>query len=164
MVGDDDYTVILVQIIQACAGHLQVILTAPAHKLEVRIVVAHLRSLLLQQFDDCQRWRFAEIVDILLICHPQDQNFRSVDGLSALVQGLAYAIHHVIGHVQVDFAGEFNKPRAEIEFLGLPGQIKRIDWDAMASQPRPRVERLESERLCGCGFDNFPNIDTHAQR
>jgi hypothetical protein len=51
--------------------HVQVIVAALANVRETRIVLAHFRSALLEQFDTRQRRSLAHIVDVLLVCHPR---------------------------------------------------------------------------------------------
>ena len=44
---------------------------------EVRIVVADLRSFFLQQFDDGEGGRFAQVVDVFLVGDAEDQDLRA---------------------------------------------------------------------------------------
>ncbi len=42
-----------------------------------------------------------------------------------------------------------------------PGQVERIDRDAVAAQAGPGIERLEAERLGLGGLDHLPDVDPH---
>ncbi len=70
MIRDDHHTVVLSEIFQFSALHLQVVFSSPPDKGEVGIVVTDLRSLFLQQLDNRQRWRFPQVVNILLYATP----------------------------------------------------------------------------------------------
>ena len=49
------------------------------------------------------------------------------------------------------------------EFSRLPGQIERIDRNAVPAQARPGIERHEPEWFClRCG-DHFPDVDAHGR-
>src|SRR5712692_9612891 len=67
VVGHDQHTVVLRKIFQRGALHPQVVFAPFANGWEVGIVVADLCALLLQQFDNGQGWRLAQIIDVLLI-------------------------------------------------------------------------------------------------
>src|SRR5712692_4249565 len=69
VIGHDQDAVVLRKIFQWGTLHLQVVLAPLANGWEVGIVVADLRALLLQQFNDGQGGRLAQIIDLLLICH-----------------------------------------------------------------------------------------------
>src|SRR4030081_1285904 len=64
-------------------------------------------------------------------------------------------------HRGVNLTGELNKASVKFKFPRLPGQIKRIDRNAVSPQAGPGIERHESERLCFCCFNNLPDIDPH---
>src|SRR5581483_1647844 len=74
-----------------------------------------------------------------------------------------YGRNHVIRHGHVDFAGELDEAGAEVKLLGLPGEVERINWDAVSAQARSGVEGVKTERLGGCGLDDFPDVQPHAQ-
>src|ERR1700751_1567260 len=62
------------------------------------------------------------------------------------------------GHCGVDFSGQFDEAGAALELPGFPGQIERIDRNAVSAQPRSRIERHESKRFCLCRFDYSTQI------
>ena len=51
--------------------------------------------------------------------------------------------------------------RVLLIFARLPGQVERIDRDAMPAQPRPGIEGLEAEGLGLRRVDDFPDVDAH---
>src|SRR5262249_16425129 len=84
-------------------------------------------------------------------------------GLLLLVEGINDRGDDVVRHGNVNLAGEFDEACAEIEFLRLPGKIKRIDGNAVSAKSGPGIERLEPERLRGSRINNFPDIQVHAE-
>ena len=67
-----------------------------------------------------------------------------------------------VGHLDIDFAGEFDEAGAEIVFLRLPGEIEGVDGDAVAAQSGAGIESMKAKRLGTGGVDDFVNIDAHA--
>ena len=47
----------------------------------------------------------------------------------------------------------------EAGLLRFPGEIERIDRDAVPAEPGPRIERHEAERLGRRGVDDFPDVE-----
>ena len=127
-----------------------------------RIAVSDARSAALQQQDDIQRGRFAHIVDIALVRDAQNVHVRAFERLGMLVERVLNLVHHEVRHLAVDVSGQLDKTRLDAGLLGFPGEIKRIDRNAVAAQARARIERHESERLGGRGVDHFPDVDAHA--
>ena len=50
----------------------------------------------------------------------EHQDFRAVQGLLVLVQRLGHRIQHVVWHVGVYLACQFDEARAEVPFFGFP--------------------------------------------
>src|SRR5215472_3765060 len=69
----------------------------------------------------------------------------------------------MVGHIKVNLACQLDEASMEIVFFGLPGEIKGIDRNAVTSQARPWIKRMESEGLGRGGADDFPDVDPHAQ-
>src|SRR5260370_37596212 len=67
-------------------------------------------------------------------------------------------------HGRIDFTREFNETRGEIVFLGFPGEVKRIDRNAVSAEARAGVEGRIAKRLAAGRIDHFPYIDVHAIR
>ena len=64
-----------------------------------------------------------------------------------IVESRGDGVHDVIGHGGVDFAGQLDEARGEIEFARLPGKIIRIDGDAVSAKAGAGVEGHEAEGL-----------------
>jgi hypothetical protein len=54
---------------------------------------------------------------------------------------------HEVGHGGVDFAGQLDEAGAEVELLGLPGEIEGIDGDAMAAQTGAGIKAWKPKGL-----------------
>ena len=67
-----------------------------------------------------------------------------------------------VGHVGVDFAGQLDEAGAEVELLGLPGEIEGVDGDAVAAEAGAGIEGLEAEGLGFGRVDDFVDVDAHA--
>src|SRR5437879_3102638 len=78
MIGHDDHAIVLSEILQRGTFHLQIIFAALSDRGEKRIVIADLGPFFLQQFDDRQGRRFAQVVNITLVRHAQHEHTRSV--------------------------------------------------------------------------------------
>src|SRR5215469_7578039 len=163
MVGDDEDAVVGAQVVERSALHLQVIFAAAAHFGEVGIVVADDGAFPLQQLNDGQGRRFAQVIDVSFVGYAEYQDLRSVHRFLLLVQGPRDRIDDVIGHVVIDLAGQFDEAGAKVPFLGFPGKIKRVDGNAVSTQARAWIERVKPERLGGGSFDHLPDVQTHAQ-
>jgi len=86
---------------------------------------------------------------------PQDQHLGAVQGLAAPAQGLDGALDHIGGHARIDFAGELDEVRAHLVLVRFPGEIERIDGNAVTAQAGPGKKRHVAEGLGGCGGDDF---------
>ena len=79
-----------------------------------------------------------------------------------LVERVGDLLDDEVGHVGVDFAGQLDEAGAEVELLGLPGEIEGIDGDAVAAEAGAGIEGLEAEGLGFGGVDDFVDVDAHA--
>ena len=70
-------------------------------------------------------------------------------------------MHHVFWHCCVYLARQLDEARVFAILTRLPCKVEWIDWDAVTSPSRPRVERHEPKRLRLGRFDNFPDINSH---
>src|SRR5215469_4202431 len=138
VVGHNQHAVVVAQVLERRVLHLQVVMTPAANGGEIRIVVADFSAALLQLFNDGERRRLPQVIDIFLVSHAQHQDFRAVQSLLVTVQTTGYRVHHVIRHADVHFTGKLNKLRVEVILLGLPRKIKRIDRNAVPAQPGSR--------------------------
>ena len=69
-----------------------------------------------------------------------------------------------VGHRLVDLAGELDELGREVVLARAPGQVERVDRQAMAAHARARLEAHEAERLRRGGVDDLPDVDAHAVR
>src|ERR1035441_2119844 len=86
VVGDDEYGVVLAEILQRSAGHVEVIAPPVSHSREERVVVENFGSGLAEQLDDGQRRRLAQIVDIALVGKAENKYARTLHALLLLVE------------------------------------------------------------------------------
>ena len=128
------------------------------------IVVLHLRSLMRHKAHHFERGAFARIVDVWLVGDAQEEDRRAIHRLLMPVEGKGDFIHHAIGLKVIDLAGRIDHREVEVEPLGDILEVERIKWDAVSTNPRPRIESLEAIGLgFGC-LDHFPDIDLHFPR
>ena len=120
VVGDDEHAIVLAEIVERRTLHLQVVLAAAADEGKIRVVVADGRAFFLQQLDNRERGRLAQVVNIFLVGDAENQNLRSVDRLLLAIERGNGRRDHVVGHGHVDLAGQFDEAGAEVEFLRLP--------------------------------------------
>src|SRR4029078_9393698 len=99
--------------------------------------------------------RLPDIVDVALVCDAEDEDLRFGERLAgAVVQRLREHRAAEVRDVAVDLAGELDEAGVEVELARLPREVVRIERDAVAAEPWPRLERHEPERL-GCrGVDH----------
>ena len=81
VVGDDEDGVVLGEIVERRAGHVEVVVAAVAHGGEVGVVVGDDGALFAQQLDDGERGRLAQVVDVALVGQAQHQNLRTLERL-----------------------------------------------------------------------------------
>ena len=79
-----------------------------------------------------------------------------------IVERVLNLVHDEVRHLAVDVARQLDEARFDAGLLGLPGQIERIDRDAVPAQAGAGIERHEPERLGGGGINHFPDVDAHA--
>ncbi len=125
----------------------------------VRIVVPHIGALGPQQFDHVQRRRLAHVVNVLLIRHTQHQHDAPLERLAGLVQRVLDLVHPVLRHLGVDLASQLDEAGIVVERLELPGEVMRVQWNAMPTHARSRRELHEAVRLGRRGLDHLPHVD-----
>src|SRR5262249_5747088 len=110
---------------------------------------------------DREGGRLAKIVNVAFISDTEDQNACPVQRLLFAAERLHDTVDHVIGHGGVDLSGKFDKTSLKIKLARSPREIERIDRDAMATQTRTGIKRMEAEWLGGCSVNDFPDIHAH---
>src|SRR6266853_2731123 len=69
MICDDGHTIVRPNVVEGNALHLQIVMPAFEQYREIWVMVVNDRAPLLQQLDYGEGWRFAQIIDILLVGH-----------------------------------------------------------------------------------------------
>ena len=127
-----------------------------------RVVIRRFGPARLDQFHQLQRRAFANVGHVLLVGQTQDQHPGPAERLARLlVQRQRQPIGHMVGHGGVDLAGQFDEAGGLVELARFPGQVERVDRDAVPAQPRPRIERHEAKGLGAGGVDHLPHVDAH---
>jgi hypothetical protein len=122
-------------------------------------MVRHVGLLALEDADDLEGRRLADVPDVPLVRDPEDEHARSPQALRPIVQGFADPRDHVVGHPAVDLGGELDEARLEPVQPGRPREVEGVDGNAVAAEARARVEGHEAERLGGGGLDDLPDVD-----
>src|SRR5262245_18412322 len=75
------------------------------------------------------------------------------------VQSLHQPLNDMCRHAAVDLSGQLDEPGRDAILPRLPREIKGVDRDAVTTEARTRIERLEAERFRLGGLDDVPYID-----
>jgi len=126
---------------------------------DVRIVIRDHRAPPLQQADHVESGALADVVDVLLVRHADDQHLAAPRGAPLLVEAIHDAPHPVLGHLGVDLARELDESRPVVERPHLPREVVRVEGDAMPPDAGPRRKLHETERLRRRGLDHLPHVD-----
>src|SRR5438874_8880185 len=70
-------------------------------------------------------------------------------------------MYDVLWHPCVDLAGQLDEARVLTILARFPGEIKRIDRNAMPAQSWAGIKRHETKRFCFRRFDYFPDVNAH---
>ena len=126
------------------------------------IMVVDRSAARLKEFDQLQRRALAHVVDVLFVgqADKQDRGPRQTFP-KMLVERRDHSSDHVGRHARVDLAGELDEAGCDVEFARLPGEVKRIDRDAMPAEARAWVKWHEAEGLRLGGVDHLPDVDVH---
>ena len=68
-------------------------------------------------------------------------NVRAFERFRMVVQRVLDFVDDEVGHLPVDISSEFNESSLDAGLLGLPGEIKRIDGNAVAAKARAGIKR-----------------------
>ena len=93
--------------------------------------------------------------------HAQNLDFGALDGFADFVEGFGDFGDDVVGHGDVEFAGEFDEACGDVEASGFPGEVEGVDGDAVSAEAGAGVEGLEAEGFGFGGVDDFPDVETH---
>ena len=143
------------------AFHLQVMAPHAVGTRDEGVVVIDVGTHFFELFDQLERGAFAHIINVGLVGEAEHQDSASADGLTLIVEGPAHALHHVLGHLVVDFAGKFDEARGHAHLACFPSEVEGVDRDAVAAEAGAGVEGLEAEGFGGGGLNHFPDVDAH---
>ena len=79
----------------------------------------------------------------------------------ALVERVGDLLDDPVGHRAVDLAGQLDEARVQAVLARLPGQVERIDRDAVPAEAGTRIVGHEAERLGGGRADDLVDVDAH---
>ena len=127
----------------------------------IRIVIADLGSAAEQNAHELHRRAVPRIVDVPLEGRAQDQDLCPQERLGLPVEGVGNLVGGVERHARVDLGGQLDELGIEVELARLPGQIIRVDRNAVASHAGPGVEGHEAEGLRRGRVDDLPDVDVH---
>src|SRR5213078_3381725 len=96
---------------------------------DVRIVIRDHRAPPLQQADHVESGALADVVDVLLVRHADDQHLAAPRGAPLLVEAIHDAPHPVLGHLGVDLARELDESRPVVERPHFPREVVRVEGD-----------------------------------
>ena len=125
----------------------------------MRIMIGDIGSSLLEQRDDIQCWRFADVVDVRLVGDADDENVGALDALLLFVECSSDLVYNMLRHGGVDLAGELDEAGLVVKGLHLPGEVVRIERDAVATDAGSGIEGHETEGFAGGGLDDLPDIE-----
>ncbi len=164
MVGDDEYAIGRFDFFggQFDALEIDVVLAHFGECGAVGVVVLQFGAVVHELLDDLGSGRFTDIIDIGLVRDAEHEDARATDGLGNLVQRFGHARDDITWHLRVDLASEFDELGRIAGLFGFPGEIERVDRDAVPAEAGSGVERLKPERLGGGGVNDFPDVNAEA--
>src|SRR5215471_2428780 len=124
-----------------------------------RIGIAEVRALLHEVLDDLESGRLADVVDVGLVGDAQHEDGRATHRSPAIIERTRHEVDDVLGHGAVDLVGKGDELRLIARETNLPGQIERIDGDAVPADPGAGIEGHEPEGLGRGRIDDLPGVD-----
>ena len=101
-----------------------------------------------QQLGDAYGRRLAGVAGVLLVGQAEQQQASALDRAPFVVERQRDASSHVVGHVLVDVVGQLDEPERVAELpLDLPGQVARVDRQAVAADAGARREPMKPNGL-----------------
>jgi len=130
---------------------------------DVGVVVRNLGAVFGQQVHQVVGGRLALVIHVGFVSQADDQDFAAFERLAVVVEGFYGAVNDVFGHAAVDFAGQLNEAGRLSVFAGFPGEVERVNGDAVAAEPRTRVERHKAKGLGFGRLNDFPDVYAHSR-
>ena len=88
-------------------------------------------------------------------------DLRAAHGLGVVVERAGDLLDAEVRHRLVDLARELDELGRHVELARPPGQVERVDRQAVPAHAGARVEAHEAERLGRRGVDDLPDVDAH---
>src|SRR4029078_201133 len=104
--------------------------------------------------------RFSHIVGVPLIRYSESKDLGTIQTFALLVKGIGHTTDDESRHLAIDVSCKLDQPRLTTFHSRLPGQIIRVDWNAVTTQTRAWIKRHKAERFRFRRFNDLPNIDT----
>jgi len=130
---------------------------------DVGVVVRNLGAVFSQQVHQVVGGRLALVIHVGFVSQADDQDFAAFEGLAVVVEGFYGAGDNVFGHTGIDFAGQLNEAGGLSVFAGFPGEVERVNGDAVAAEPGTRVERHKAKGLGFGRLNDFPDVYAHSR-
>src|SRR4029077_16702249 len=110
--------------------------------LNVGVIKLSLCAPFLQQLNQFKSRTFANILNVLLVgnAHNVDPGIAQ-SAPRALVEDGGERINRIARDRRVDLTSKLNETGGNFVFAGFPGQIKRVNRDAMTAESSTRIER-----------------------
>ena len=77
--------------------------------------------------------------DAGLVAHAEDGDAAAADRLGRVVERALDPRDAVVGHLLVDLAGELDELGGHVELARAPGEVERVDGQAVAAHARARA-------------------------
>src|SRR5207253_3749407 len=119
-------------------------------------------ALFLEQLHDFECRTLTQIVDVALVRNTQHEYTRSLQSFADLIQYVAGLTNHPLWHFRIHVARDFDHSSLELQRAHLPGEVMRIERDAVTAKTGARSKFHEAEWLGGSSIENIPNIDLQA--
>ncbi len=105
----------------------------------MRVVEAHIAAAGRQAREDVRCRRGPGILDVRLERDAEDADLRAAERPAPRVERLRHEVHDVARHLEVDVAGQLDEAVGEVELACPPGQVVRVDRDAVPADARDRA-------------------------
>jgi len=128
---------------------------------DVGVVVRNLGAVFSQQVHQVVGGRLALVIHVGFVSQADDQDFAAFERFAVVVEGFYGAGDNVFGHTGVDFASQLNEAGRLSVFAGFPGEVERVNGDAVAAEPGTRVERHKAKGLGFGRLNDFPDVYAH---
>jgi hypothetical protein len=129
---------------------------------DVRIVVGDIGVFFPELYYDLYSRRFPNVIHVSLVGYAQEKYICAVETFLGVVERYRDLGLNDVGHVIVYVCGDLNEPGRKVDLFGLPGQIERIDWNAVSAQARTGIEWHEPIGFGARRIYHLPDVDVEA--